>query len=107
MLGLEIREGDEKIVELIKVVVDEDIMMVVFVERSVMRMLEGGCLVLIGVEMKWVEDEGEKKLRLKVVVVSLDGKKVVDGERIEKIVNLEEVEVFGKSLVEKLVREGV
>lgn len=50
--------------------------------------------------------EGEKKLRLKVAVVSLDGKKAVDGERTEKIANLEEAEALGKSLAEKLAREG-
>ncbi|KAK4656656.1 porphobilinogen deaminase [Podospora pseudocomata] len=105
-LGLEIREGDEKIAELIKAAVDEDTMMAAFAERSVMRTLEGGCSVPIGVETKWVEDEGEKKLRLKVAVVSLDGKKAVDGERTEKIANLEEAEALGKGLAEKLAREG-
>ncbi|KAK0665525.1 porphobilinogen deaminase, dipyromethane cofactor binding domain-containing protein [Cercophora samala] len=105
-LGLEIREGDERIGRLIKAAVDEDTMTAAFAERSVMRTLEGGCSVPIGVETKWVEDEGEKKLRLKVTVVSLDGKKAVDGERTEKIASLQEAEAMGKSLAEKLAKEG-
>ncbi|KAK4203770.1 porphobilinogen deaminase, dipyromethane cofactor binding domain-containing protein [Triangularia verruculosa] len=105
-LGLEIREGDEKIERLIQAAIDRDTMVAAFAERSVMRRLEGGCSVPIGVETKWVEDQGEKKLRLKVTVVSLDGKKAVDGERTEKIESLEEAEALGKSLAEKLAAEG-
>ncbi|KAG5455786.1 MAG: porphobilinogen deaminase, partial [Olpidium bornovanus] len=56
-------------------------------ERSVMRALEGGCSVPIGVHTEWVEGGGEGgggpatvKLRLRALVVSVDGADVVRAE---------------------------
>lgn len=109
-LGLEVRADDEEMKGMLKAIEDTPTMMACFAERSVMRTLEGGCSVPIGVETAWVEGEegGEKKkkLQLRAVVVSLDGQKAVDGERTQEVNSLAEAEALGKELAQKLAREG-
>jgi hydroxymethylbilane synthase len=105
-LGLEVREEDERMKELLKAVEDTPTMIACFAERAVMRTLEGGCSVPIGVETAWVEEEGKKKLRLRAVVVSLDGSRAVEGERTEEIASLAQAETMGKGLAQKLAVMG-
>ncbi|KAL2176373.1 porphobilinogen deaminase, dipyromethane cofactor binding domain-containing protein [Thermothelomyces heterothallicus CBS 202.75] len=109
-LGLEVREDDQEMKELLKAVEDTPTMIACFAERSVMRTLEGGCSVPIGVETAWLEEEeaGQKKrkLRLRAVVVSLDGSQSVDGEKIEEIDSLAQAEAMGKELAQKLAGMG-
>jgi hydroxymethylbilane synthase len=105
-LGLEVRDEDEQMKELLKAIVDTPTMVACFAERAVMRKLEGGCSVPIGVETEWVEEEGKKKLRLRAVVVSLDGSRAVEGERTQEISSLAEAEAMGKELATKLAGEG-
>lgn len=102
-LAMEIREGDEKTLEIIKPLCHEKTMVATFAERAVMRSLEGGCSVPIGVETKWV---GEDQLQLKVTVVSLDGKESVDGQSVEVIKTIEEAEAMGQKLAEDLAKRG-
>ncbi|KAL2132117.1 hypothetical protein VTI74DRAFT_4206 [Chaetomium olivicolor] len=105
-LGLEIREGDERMEEIVKAVLDRKTMMEGFAERAVMRTLEGGCSVPIGVETSWVEEGEKKKLRLRATVVSLDGKEAVYSERTEEITSLEQAETMGRQLAQKLAGMG-
>jgi hydroxymethylbilane synthase len=105
-LGLEVRADDERMKEILKAVEDTPTMVACFAERSVMRTLEGGCSVPIGVETAWVEEEGKKKLQLRAVVVSLDGKQAVDGDRTQEITTLAEAEAMGKELAQKLAGMG-
>ncbi|KAK4193033.1 porphobilinogen deaminase, dipyromethane cofactor binding domain-containing protein [Podospora australis] len=102
-LGLEIREGDERMEKLLQAAVHKPTMMAAFAERAVMRTLEGGCSVPIGVETTWVED---KKLRLRVTVVSLDGQTGVDGEKTEVVESLEAAESLGTRLAKELAEQG-
>ncbi|KAK3498741.1 porphobilinogen deaminase, dipyromethane cofactor binding domain-containing protein [Neurospora hispaniola] len=102
-LAMEIREGDDKTLEIIKPLCHEKTMVATFAERAVMRSLEGGCSVPIGVETKWV---GEDQLQLKVTVVSLDGKESVDGQSVEVITTIEEAEAMGQKLAEDLAKRG-
>ncbi|KAK4230380.1 porphobilinogen deaminase, dipyromethane cofactor binding domain-containing protein [Podospora fimiseda] len=110
-LGIEAREGDEKVLALLKTIEHTPSMLAGFAERSVMRTLEGGCSVPIGVETDWVEEEDEsgekkKKLRLRATVVSLDGKKAVDGETAEEVASLAQADAMGKRLAQKLASNG-
>jgi len=77
-----------------------------FAERSVMRTLEGGCSVPIGVETEWVDDDGARKLRIRGTVVSLDGKDGVYGEMTEPVASLDEAESLGTKLAQDLVNKG-
>lgn len=53
-LGIEIRKGDARVKELLDPIIDERSLRAALAERSIMRTLEGGCSVPIGVESEWV-----------------------------------------------------
>ena len=53
-LGIESRVGDERVQELLRGIGCEKTTRQVLAERSLMRTLEGGCSVPIGVETEWV-----------------------------------------------------
>ena len=77
-LGIEIRSGDEKTLELLRPLNHRESRLRCLAERSLMRALEGGCSVPIGVET--VLESGGKTLQLKAVVVTVDGENAVHGE---------------------------
>lgn len=53
-LGIEIRKGDARVAKLLSKIGCERTTLAVLAERSLMRTLEGGCSVPIGVETSWV-----------------------------------------------------
>ena len=53
-LGIETRKGDERAAELLAPIVCERTMRAALVERGLLRTLEGGCSVPIGVETNWL-----------------------------------------------------
>lgn len=75
-LGLEIRKGDAKTLELLNQLADEKSTLACLAERALMRTLEGGCSVPIGVETEWV-DASNYLLRMRAIVVSLNGSQSV------------------------------
>ena len=77
-LGIEIRSGDEKTMELLKPLNHRESRLRCLAERSLMRALEGGCSVPIGVETTL--DKGGKTLNLKAVVVTVDGENAIHSE---------------------------
>ncbi|CAI0652831.1 unnamed protein product, partial [Colletotrichum noveboracense] len=106
-IGVEARSDDERVLKLLKEYEDKTTMLACVAERSVMRTLEGGCSVPIGVETSWVEAEGgAKKLRVKATVVHVDGQQGVDAERTETIETAEEADDFGKLVAQDLVDRG-
>jgi hydroxymethylbilane synthase len=102
-LGVECRAGDERILGLLASLDDGATSLACAAERSIMRTLEGGCSVPIGVETHWVDDG---KLRLRATVVSVDGTEGVDVEETEAITSAEAAEEFGKRLALDLVNRG-
>ncbi|MDJ0726296.1 MAG: hydroxymethylbilane synthase [Prochloraceae cyanobacterium] len=72
-LGIECREGDTEILELIKAIEHPETRDRTLAERSFLRSLEGGCQVPIGVNTKIEADT----LTLTGMVASLDGKQLV------------------------------
>ena len=77
-LGIEIRAGDEKTRELLRPLNHRESRLRCLAERSLMRALEGGCSVPIGVETAL--ETGGKTVQLKAVVVTVDGENAVQGE---------------------------
>jgi hydroxymethylbilane synthase len=75
-IGIEARENDEKTRKVLDQINHRETWLAVMAERSLLRALEGGCSVPIGVETKW---EG-KKLVLKAAVVSVDGKIAIESD---------------------------
>lgn len=102
-LGIECRVGDQKVLDALKLIEDKDAALATITERSLMRTLEGGCSVPIGVETKWV---APGQLRLRATVVSVQGTEGVDGETIETIASAEEADKFGVKMATDLVGKG-
>ncbi len=102
-LGIEIREGDQRMIELLQKLVDNDATLACLAERSLMRTLEGGCSVPIGVETEWIE---KGKLLMKAMVVSLDGRDSVETQRLEEVVSENDADEFGRTVARDLVEKG-
>ncbi|KAH6658743.1 porphobilinogen deaminase [Truncatella angustata] len=102
-LGIEVRADDEKTIELLRAFENEENMLATEVERSIMRTLEGGCSVPIGVETKWI---GEHKLSVSATVVSVDGKEGADARLEKEIKSREQSIEFGKEVAQQLVDNG-
>lgn len=101
-LGVECRADDERVLKLLKTIQDEQTMLACVAERSLMRTLEGGCSVPIGVETHWVDG----KLRVRATVVGLTGTEGVDHETTESITSSEAAETYGQTVALKLVEKG-
>lgn len=103
-LGIEIRKGDEKTKQLVKTITDKHTTYCCLAERSLMRYLEGGCSVPLGV--KTVYDEAENRLLLKGTVVSPDGTESVEAEIEATVHTTDDCEQVGIDLGDLLVAKG-
>ncbi|KAE8342599.1 hypothetical protein BDV24DRAFT_173613 [Aspergillus arachidicola] len=102
-LGLEIRKGDRKMQELLGQLADRDSTLACLAERSLMRTLEGGCSVPIGVETEWV---AAGDLSIHAIVVSLDGTQSVEDTIVSNVKTDDEATALGKELAARLVKAG-
>jgi hydroxymethylbilane synthase len=102
-LAIEIREGDEKVMKVLNSLSNPPSTFAGLAERSLMRTLEGGCSVPIGVETTWIE---RGKLLMKAIVVSLDGSKSVEAERLDEVLSDKDADEFGWKLAQDLVEKG-
>ncbi|ODA83580.1 hypothetical protein RJ55_02094 [Drechmeria coniospora] len=102
-LGIECRAGDERVLRVLRRLEHGPTALACAVERSLMRALEGGCSVPIGVETKWLDDG---RLRLRATVVSAAGTEGVDAEVTEDISTAEAAEELGRRVASELVRRG-
>ncbi|KAI7782417.1 hypothetical protein LA080_013564 [Diaporthe eres] len=105
-LGLEIRKGDAAVLELLNQLVDQKSTLACLAERALMRTLEGGCSVPIGVETEWLGQPQGSVLRMRAIVVSLDGSQSVE-DVIDATVQInDEAAALGKRLAASLVEAG-
>lgn len=102
-LAVEIRRGDKRVMELLKAMEEKDVSLGCLAERSLMRTLEGGCSVPIGVETQWIESG---KLLMRACVCSLDGTQCVESERLAEVTSEKEADEFGWELAQRLVEAG-
>lgn len=102
-LAIEIREGDERVMKLLSSLSNPTSTFAGLAERSLMRTLEGGCSVPIGVETTWIE---KGKLLMKAIVVSLDGAESVEAERLDEVLSEKDADEFGWNLSQDLVKKG-
>lgn len=104
-LGLEIRKGDTRILEVLQKITDLESTVCCLAERALMRTLEGGCSVPIGVESSY--DLGTKRLVLKGIVVSVDGTLAVEDTQEIHIDDVREDSMkCGRLLAEKMMADG-
>jgi hydroxymethylbilane synthase len=104
-LGLEIRKGDNKVLELLNKLADEKSTLACLAERALLYTLEGGCSVPIGVETEWI-DESQYLLRMRGIVVSLDGTQSVQDSIDATVHTNDEATALGVDLAERLVKGG-
>ncbi|KAL1879313.1 hypothetical protein Daus18300_001895 [Diaporthe australafricana] len=105
-LGLEIRKGDRSVLDLLDQLVDQKSTLACLAERALMRTLEGGCSVPIGVETEWVGQPQEFLLRLRAIVVSLDGSQSVEDTIDATVQTNEEATALGEELAARLGKAG-
>lgn len=98
-LGIECRDGDTEILEILQVLADADSTARTTAERSFLRELEGGCQVPIGVNTSITDGT----LTLIGMVASLDGKQLIK-DTVQG--NQNDAEALGKTLANKLREMG-
>lgn len=103
-LGIEIRKGDEKMKNILKRLEDLPTTLCCLAERSLMRYLEGGCSVPLGVKTNF--DEESNQLSLKACIVSPDGTKVVEDGYEMRVTTKEDAEALGIKVGDLLIAKG-
>jgi hydroxymethylbilane synthase len=98
-LGIECRQGDERILELIRPLADAEATARCLAERAFLRALEGGCQVPIGVHS---QVQGEE-LHLTGMVADLEGRRLI---RDTQTGSPADPEAVGTALAEKLKQQG-
>jgi len=104
-LGIEIRKSDAIMGPILKTIEDVDATICCYAERALMRTLEGGCSVPIGVWTTYTEET--KMLNLKGLVISVDGQNHVEDE-ITMEINDYKIDSAncGELLAKKLIEKG-
>jgi hydroxymethylbilane synthase len=106
-LGIEIRKEDAFMQEMLSKIGHNETTYACLAERSLLRTLEGGCSAPLGVETEWVQTaKGSKKLRMRSVVVSVDGQQCAQVEIDGDVDSTESAEAFGVTVAKALVGEG-
>lgn len=101
-LGIEIRSNDARIMKLLAHINHNESLLRCLAERSLMRTLEGGCSVPIGVQTTFT---GETLL-FKAIVVSVDGTEAVEETISAVVTTTTEAEELGKLMAQKLIAKG-
>lgn len=104
-LGLEIRRDDAETRDLLDGLGDEKSGLTCLAERALMRKLEGGCSVPIGVETEWIGGV-EQSLRMRAIVVSIDGSQSVEDTIDATVQTDDEATALGLQLAARLVEAG-
>lgn len=102
-IGVEIREGDKRAEKLIASLNHQATAWACKAERSLMRTLEGGCSVPIGVETTWTDD---RTLQLRGIVVSIEGDELVEAIEHMSVADDEIAEELGRRVAKALVDKG-
>jgi len=106
-IGIELRSDDQDTKRLLAEIGDEPTTLACLAERSLLRKLEGGCSAPLGVETEWTQNtEGQRILRLRAIVVSVDGTQSAEISKDGIVNSVHEAEEFGVTAAEDLVKEG-
>jgi hydroxymethylbilane synthase len=97
-LGIETREDDARVIELLRPLQDPHARLAVTAERSFLHRLEGGCTVPAGALARIAEGD---EIVLDGVVVDLDGRSIYRGTRRGT-----DADLLGRELAEALLAEG-
>ncbi|MBT7589665.1 MAG: hypothetical protein HN561_01195 [Candidatus Scalindua sp.] len=97
---IEIRENDEQIKDLLKVVLHYDTRFAVMAERVLLHRLQGGCQIPVGAHAEIIFPVN---IKMEAVVCSLDGKTVIRDSVVGKV---DDYSVMGLDLANKLLGRG-
>lgn len=103
-LGVEIRKNDTKMKNILAKILHIPTSLCCYAERSLMRYLEGGCSVPIGVHTNY--DEDSKVLKFEAIIVSPDGTQFVEDELEAQVETLQQAEALGIQLGDRLIAKG-
>jgi hydroxymethylbilane synthase len=98
-LGIEVREDDKDVIEIVRYLDDEPSRITIEAERTFLKGMGGGCQVPIGANGELI---GER-LRLEGIVSSPDGKRVL---RSSVIGDKKDCKVIGERLALELLSKG-
>ncbi|RGB25936.1 porphobilinogen deaminase [Rhizophagus diaphanus] len=108
-LAVECRVDDKQIIELLSVLEDKDTRLRCSAERSLLRTLEGGCSVPIGVNTEFIETQnGTRELKLLGLVAKLDGSEVIKAEAQKNVDEdgIEAANELGREVAAILIEKG-
>lgn len=105
-LAVEIRDGDERTQGLLAKLGHRPTTLACLAERSLMRTLEGGCSVPIGVETEWAGDGPDTVLVMRAIVVSVDGKDTAQAAIQRRVETTDDADEFGRAMAKELVGHG-
>ena len=105
-IGLEIRKDDAVLSGMLEKIEHRETTFAVLAERSLLRTLEGGCSAPLGVETEWVQASEGKKMRMRSIVVSVDGKDAAEVELDGVVDSADKAEEFGVTVAQALVADG-
>lgn len=103
-IGVEIKKNNERMRLLCSVIGDHITTLKCVAERSLLRTLEGGCSVPVGVCSKYNKEN--QILELKAIVLSVDGKEFVEDKICKKIESDKDALDLGIELAELLISKG-
>lgn len=102
-LGIEIRQNDERISSILKQIEDIDATVCCLAERALLRTMEGGCSVPIGVTSCYKDD----KLTLNCIVIDCDGVEYVEDSMTVAIQDIHKDSMkCGQDLAYRMIKNG-
>lgn len=101
-IGIEIKKGDTTMQQLCQVLGCKETTWRCIAERALLRTLEGGCSVPVGV---WTEVVGDE-VRMEAKVLSIDGTQVVDAELSGRISVNQDAVTLGIDLANLMIAKG-
>jgi hydroxymethylbilane synthase len=99
-LGIVSRRDNTKLIELLKMIEDPETRRAVEAERSLSMFVDSGCRFPVGA---FAHKDGDR-LRLKVIVYSVDGSKSI---MVEKDSGMDQAIDLGKQIAEELKEQGI
>lgn len=104
-LGVEIRQADDRIKSILKLIEDVESTVCCLAERSLLRTMEGGCSVPIGVTSSY--NSNKKELTLNCIVIDCDGVEFVEDSMTMEIHDIYNDSIkCGKDLATKMIDNG-
>ncbi|KAF3908548.1 hypothetical protein ABW21_db0207350 [Orbilia brochopaga] len=107
-IGIEIRADDPAVANLVSPLTHQPTYVCCLAERQLMRTLEGGCSVPIGVETRYIpaSSSGGAKIEMRASVSAVDGTKFVEVEDVLAVGDADSAEEIGRTMAARMLERG-